>query len=399
MTTRCRPFGFLGSCIAVVCVLGTGSTVLAQAELWLPLTTYSNGQWCRVPGGYSDYTFKSIQDNNINHDPRTSPTYWTHVWPACPPVETGGAGPSGNDWRDFGYHQRVRARDADEAENSAYATYTMGHYYSTNPDCNHDITKSRDTAGDPVAYIITKHDYYTGIGPLTVEIEDSTGTGAKARAKVYDGLSANREDLVLGRITEFELVEEGENYSNNPTVTISGGGGTGATASATVEVGAITAIEVGQQGSGYDGSPSVADGNRYWTWVYLHANAEKITDCTTTRNCIARAYNEYYTANTKGVYWVNPADSGPYTAELAPAESESDVDNTNWPTQAGDRLHHEYHAWWVESIDTDACQNETRNLRWKNGESGVYEMGRSNNDCPKRFGGAYDIGYAVYRND
>ena len=49
----------------------------------------------------------------------------------------------------------------------------------------------------------------------------------------------------------------GRNYTSAPTVTFLGGGGTGATATATVSGGTITAISLTNPGSGYTSSPLV----------------------------------------------------------------------------------------------------------------------------------------------
>ncbi len=54
------------------------------------------------------------------------------------------------------------------------------------------------------------------------------------------------------------IVSAGTGYTSAPTVTLSGGGGTGATATATVANGRITGFTVTNGGSGYSSAPSVA---------------------------------------------------------------------------------------------------------------------------------------------
>lgn len=59
-------------------------------------------------------------------------------------------------------------------------------------------------------------------------------------------------------IYTIALTSGGTGYTTAPSVTISGGGGTGATAYATVSGGAVTAITVTNSGDGYTGTPTVA---------------------------------------------------------------------------------------------------------------------------------------------
>ena len=271
---------------------------------------------------YGKCRFKSLQDNNQANFPSSSPTYWTQVWPEDPPVTAGGAGESGNDWDDFGQKKDVDARDVD----GNYVTWTLAIQIGVNnPD--HDITKNCDSSNNPVAYFVMRDDYEEN-GAIAVEISDTTGSGARARARVgvYSNGTVNRPDLVAGRVTHVEIVAAGENYSENATATITGGGGVDAALDVTLYLGTIGSISPSDQGSGYSGLPLVADGNDFWDTAY---GLTKIEDCTTVRNCFARAYDAYVTG-AKGQAWVNPDYVDPYIDELAPAVSEDDVDNTDW---------------------------------------------------------------------
>jgi hypothetical protein len=65
--------------------------------------------------------------------------------------------------------------------------------------------------------------------------------------------------LVGGGVESISVSAGGSAYVQATTsVTITGGGGTGATATATVTGGAVTAITVTNQGSGYTSGPTVA---------------------------------------------------------------------------------------------------------------------------------------------
>src|SRR6476661_2887696 len=61
-------------------------------------------------------------------------------------------------------------------------------------------------------------------------------------------------------VASFTGIVGGTGYSTAPTVTLSGGGGTGATAHATVAAGAVTAVIVDNAGHNYTSAPTVAFG-------------------------------------------------------------------------------------------------------------------------------------------
>lgn len=61
-----------------------------------------------------------------------------------------------------------------------------------------------------------------------------------------------------GSITGANVTAGGSGYTSAPTVAITGGGGTGATATATVSGGAVTAVTITNPGSGYTSVPSIA---------------------------------------------------------------------------------------------------------------------------------------------
>ena len=74
----------------------------------------------------------------------------------------------------------------------------------------------------------------------TVSITGGGGNGATATAAVISGMVIN-----------IEVLNQGSGYTSIPTVTISGGGGMGATATAVVMNGFVTSIDIVDEGTGY----------------------------------------------------------------------------------------------------------------------------------------------------
>ncbi len=83
-------------------------------------------------------------------------------------------------------------------------------------------------------------------GTLYVGAISAMGDGATATATISGGA-----------VTAIAVNTGGENYTIAPTVTITGGGGTGATATAAVSGGAVTTITVGAGGTGYTSAPTI----------------------------------------------------------------------------------------------------------------------------------------------
>lgn len=78
----------------------------------------------------------------------------------------------------------------------------------------------------------------------------SGGGGSGAAATAYYGLDATDASIVT-------ITNGGSGYTTAPTVTFSGGGGSGITGTATVSGGAVTGITITNAGSGYTSAPTV----------------------------------------------------------------------------------------------------------------------------------------------
>ena len=89
--------------------------------------------------------------------------------------------------------------------------------------------------------------FYTAAPTVTI----SGGNGGGALATAVLTLAAN------GNVSAAAVTAPGTGYTNTTTVTIAGGGGTGATAAATVVAGQVTGIAILNPGSGYTSAPVV----------------------------------------------------------------------------------------------------------------------------------------------
>jgi hypothetical protein len=90
---------------------------------------------------------------------------------------------------------------------------------------------------------------FNGPGLFKFALVTSTNTSSPATAAAH---------LTGNFVTSCTVVLEGNGYSTPPTITFSGGGGSGAAATATVSGGRVTSISVNNAGSGYTSSPTVA---------------------------------------------------------------------------------------------------------------------------------------------
>jgi hypothetical protein len=85
-----------------------------------------------------------------------------------------------------------------------------------------------------------------------------TGSGAPiVRLVPYGQAATGTATIAQSSVTGVKVTVGGSGYATAPTVTITGGGGTGAAASATVVAGVVTGITVTDQGSGYTGPVTV----------------------------------------------------------------------------------------------------------------------------------------------
>ena len=76
-------------------------------------------------------------------------------------------------------------------------------------------------------------------------------------SKNYPVIATATAQVVNGFVIGATITDAGYGYIENPTVTITGGGGTGAKATATQLNGVVTSITINNSGSGYTGTPTI----------------------------------------------------------------------------------------------------------------------------------------------
>jgi hypothetical protein len=133
-------------------------------------------------------------------------------------------------------------------------------------------TCTLDTTGGIAAVTVTGGSAYTSEPGLTITPKVTGPTAADliihlgtetAKCAVWDGTTlggkwVKREVVDAGHaLTSIEVVHGGTGFTSPPTVAITGGGGSGATATATVSGGVITGITLGAAGSGYKTNPTI----------------------------------------------------------------------------------------------------------------------------------------------
>jgi len=120
---------------------------------------------------------------------------------------------------------------------------TDGNKQSYHPTIHATATASR--TGDAVSSItVTSGGGFYDRVPA-VSFTGGGGSGATATA------------VMDGRIKSATVLSGGKGYATAPTVSFVGGGGTGATATATVSGGSVTAITITAEGTGYTSQPRV----------------------------------------------------------------------------------------------------------------------------------------------
>lgn len=110
--------------------------------------------------------------------------------------------------------------------------------------------------GPPVQGFFNQLDQHAKLIPRTVRSPYQLAVLALMQmGEPYPGAAA--ATVGGGAVTTVQVLDRGRGYASPPAVTLSGGGGTGATAEATVAAGQIVGIAVTSGGTGYTSQPRV----------------------------------------------------------------------------------------------------------------------------------------------
>ena len=145
-----------------------------------------------------------------------------------------------------------------------------------------------------------KYDSDKKINPIRVTVTDDQLVG-----DVDDTYPDKHwKDNVGFKVTAITVADGGSGYGLDPEITISGGGGTGATAKAVVRAGVIKRIDVLTSGSGYLSSPTItvanfnADGTTARLYAVLGESLVKSTHITSKFDRTSRVFTDETSTNT-----------------------------------------------------------------------------------------------------
>ena len=99
--------------------------------------------------------------------------------------------------------------------------------------------------------------YARGVGLVMDEAEFRQGNALTLFRRVQLGSVPANPSTAAGALARVIITSGGSGYTSAPTVSFTGGGGTGATATAILSGGAVTGLVLGAGGSGYTSAPTV----------------------------------------------------------------------------------------------------------------------------------------------
>lgn len=118
------------------------------------------------------------------------------------------------------------------------------------------ITATRRLLHDSSSKYFTDAELTSYINQARQRIGLDTGS---VRGLITFNLSASQESYpYYGAVAAINVTAAGDSYTAAPTVSFSGGGGTGATATATISSGTVSALTITANGSGFTAAPTVS---------------------------------------------------------------------------------------------------------------------------------------------
>jgi hypothetical protein len=129
---------------------------------------------------------------------------------------------------------------------------------------NYDNTEPWD--GDVTDFDVASY-YDTDLGLYRKPNTNSADDLARLQAGINSPYNANKTFIVK----ELVIENAGTSYTVPPVITISGGGGTGATATAVIDTGVVTSVTVTNPGTGYTSTPTVTFSDSAGTTAQAYA--------------------------------------------------------------------------------------------------------------------------------
>ena len=114
--------------------------------------------------------------------------------------------------------------------------------------------------GGAIAVVTAGASYTLSEKPASVAASESSGSpsGVHGNSNKVFGVDKWESFDSAGRVVEIGIASGGTQYAEAPTVTITGGGGSGAAATATISGGVVTAITMTNVGGSYETVPAVS---------------------------------------------------------------------------------------------------------------------------------------------
>ncbi len=175
----------------------------------------------------------------------------------------------GNDIYDYTWAEGIGeiSREVTYAQSSDQGTtgvtrtvirYLTASSVTSDPTTLANNVKVGEEKTDQDGYRIWTITYAKGTGLVVDETEFKEGNALTVFHRVAIGGVPTTPGGASGALSSIIITNGGSGYTSAPTVAITGGGGTGATATAVISGGVITSLTLSNGGSGYTSAPTIA---------------------------------------------------------------------------------------------------------------------------------------------
>jgi len=139
-------------------------------------------------------------------------------------------------------------------------------------------------------------------------------------SRPFPVLTTTQRNALAGRVISATFVSAGGSYTSAPTVSITGGGGSGATAVATIQSGGVIAVTIINQGSGYTSTPTIGFSGGGGSGANFTAVTTNEVDGLGIYNSTTKTY-QYYETTTNTWRDFGSYQSGSFGNVTAPART------------------------------------------------------------------------------